>query len=277
MPPIPAEVYKRFMKQSLPIAAIALGALLAGGCATKKYVSQSISPVSGRLDQVSTTQTQQGQKLDQTASNLEKDETELSATKERAMSADTKAGDAINRADSANQAAQQAGQKADQVGRDLGSMKTEFGNTIANLDAYKPVNQTTVNFKFGSDRLDSDAKQALDQMASGQNQYKRFFVTVEGFTDSVGSAEYNNALSQRRANAVVQYLVSNHNIPVYRIQLLGMGKDKPLDDAKTRAARAKNRRVEVTLFSADPGAVAMGGNQQGQSSTTAAGNNASPR
>lgn len=262
------------MKQSLPIAAIALSTLLAGGCATKKYVSQSISPVSGRVDQVSQTQTQQGQKLDQTASNLEKDETELSATKERAMSADNKAGDAINRADAANQAAQQAGQKADQVGHDLGDLKS----TVANLDDYKQINQTTVNFKFGSDRLDSDSKQALDQMASSSgNQYKRFFVTVEGFTDNVGSAEYNNALSRRRADAVVQYLVAQHNIPVYRIHVIGMGKDKPVDEGRNRSARAKNRRVEVTLFSADQGAVAMGNQQQGQSSTVGAGNNSTPR
>ena len=272
-------LYNSSMKQSLPIAAIALGALLAGGCATKKYVTKSITPVSGRLDQVSQTQTQQGQKLDQTAANLEKDETELSATKERAMSADSKAGDAINRADAANSAAQQAGskadqagQKADQVGRDLGELKT----SVANLDDYKQVNQATVNFKFGSDKLDKDSKQALDQMVANQGQYKRFFVTVEGFTDSVGSTEYNNALSRRRADAVMQYLVSEHNIPVYRIHEIGLGKDKPVDDAHTRAARAKNRRVEVSLFSADQGAVATG-RTPGQSSAAGAGNNSSPQ
>lgn len=256
------------MKQSLTVAAVAMGAMLAGGCATKKYVTQSISPVSGRVDTVSQQQTQQGQKLDQTAANQQKDETELSATKERAMTADNKAGDAINRADQAgqkadqaDQKADQAGQKADQVGHDLGDLK----NTVANLDDYKPVGQTTVTFKFNSDKLDNDAKQQLDQTASGQSQYKRFFVAVEGFTDSVGASDYNNALSRRRADAVVQYLVAQHNIPIYRIHMIGMGKDKPLDDARTRAARARNRRVEVTLFSADQVAVAM--NQTGNSAS----------
>jgi outer membrane protein OmpA-like peptidoglycan-associated protein len=250
------------MKQSLPIAAIALGSLLAGGCATKKYVNQSISPVNGRVDQLSQQSNQQGQKIDQTAANLEKTDTELSATKERAMTADSKAGDAINRADQAGQKADQAGQKADQanqrvdqVGKDLGDLR----GVVANLDDYKQVAQSMVNFKFNSDRLDADAKQQLDQMAAGQGQYKRYFVAVEGFTDSVGSADYNNALSRRRADAVVQYLVSQHNIPIYRIHMIGLGKDKPIDDAKTRAARAKNRRVEVSLFSADQGAVAMNG------------------
>ena len=254
------------MKQSLTVAAVAMGAMLAGGCATKKYVTQSISPVNGRVDQLSQQQTQQGQKLDQTATNQQKDETELSATKERAVTADNKAGDAINRADQAGQKADQAGQKADQASQKADQLASQLRDTVANLDDYKPVGQATVNFKFNSDKLDSDAKQQLDRMASGQGRYKRFFVAVEGFTDSTGSADYNNALSRRRADAVVQYLVAQHNIPVYRIHTVGLGKEKPVDDAKNRTARAKNRRVEVTRFSADQGAVAM--NQSGSSASS---------
>ena len=123
--------------------------------------------------------------------------------------------------------------------------------TVANLDDYKQVGATTVNFKFNSDKLDSDAKMALDQMVASQGHYKRFFIAVEGFTDKVGSADYNAALSRRRADNVVTYLVGQHDIPIYRIHMVGLGKDKPIEDANTRAANAKNRRVEVTLFSAD--------------------------
>jgi len=68
------------------------------------------------------------------------------------------------------------------------------------------------------------------------NDYKRFLVAVEGFTDQTGSDAYNAALSRRRADAVVAYLVSQHDIPVYRIQTIALGKDKPVDDARTRAA-----------------------------------------
>lgn len=249
------------MKQSLPITIVLAGALFGAGCATKKFVRQTVDPVSGKLDTVAQQSTQQGQKLDQTSQSLdqtkqtiEKDETELSATKERAMTADNKAGDAINRAD-------QAGQKADQANRDLGDLK----NTVANLDDYKQVAESTLNFKFNSDKLSSDAKQQLDQMVANQTQYKRYFVAVEGFTDTIGSTEYNAALSRRRADAVVEYLVAQHNIPIYRIHMVGLGKMKPIEDAKTRAARAKNRRVEVSLFSADAGAMAM---NNGNSSVT---------
>jgi outer membrane protein OmpA-like peptidoglycan-associated protein len=210
-----------------------------------------VDPVSGKLDQVATKSDQQGQSLDQTKQSLDKtrstqeeDETKLSATNERAVSADNRAGQAIGKAD-------EASQKADQANQGVNDVRSALANTIANLDAYKQVAETTVNFKFNSDKLDSDSKMAIDQMVMNQNQYKRFFIAVEGFTDKVGGAEYNAALSRRRADAVVAYLVAQHDIPIYRIHMVGLGEQKPVEDARNRAANAKNRRVEVTLYSAD--------------------------
>jgi len=243
------------MKPSIPIILIMSGGLVCAvftsGCATKKYVKQQVDPVSGKLDQVATKTDQQGQTLDQTKqsldktrSTLEEDETKLSATNERAVSADNRAGEALNRADA-------AGQKADQANQGVNDVRSALANTIANLDAYKQVAETTVNFKFNSDKLGADAKTALDQMVTDQNHYKRFFVAVEGFTDKTGGAEYNAGLSRRRADAVVEYLVAQHDIPIYRIHMVGLGQQKPVEDASNRAANAKNRRVEVTLFSAD--------------------------
>jgi outer membrane protein OmpA-like peptidoglycan-associated protein len=80
---------------------------------------------------------------------------------------------------------------------------------------------------------------------------KRFVVAVEGFTDKTGSPEYNNALSQRRANAVVNYLVTKHDIPLFRVYMVGLGSQKPADEGRGREARSKNRRVEVKIYSAD--------------------------
>jgi len=71
---------------------------------------------------------------------------------------------------------------------------------------------------------------------------------VEGATDSTGDAEYNYALSQRRADAVIQYLAAQHNVPAYKIYLIGLGKDKPVDSNRTREGRAKNRRVDIRLM-----------------------------
>jgi outer membrane protein OmpA-like peptidoglycan-associated protein len=244
------------------LSIVSLGALLlaASGCATKSYVQKSIDPVNGKVDAQGQQIAQTSQSLQKTQSSLEADETTLSATKETATSADARAGDALTRAGQANDKAtdaanraDQASQQADKVGHDVGDLKTQF----ANMDDYKKVSGATVNFKFDSDKLDADAKQQLDQMATDGNKYKRYFIAVEGFTDQVGSEAYNEALSKRRADAVVAYLVSQHDIPVYRIQMIGLGKDKPVDDAKTREARAKNRRVEVSVYSADPNASPM--------------------
>ena len=235
------------MKPSIPVILIVLASLAGTGCATKKYVKQQVDPVSGKLDQVASKSDQQGQTLDQTRKSLddtratqEQDENKISAANERALSADNHAGDAMNKANGADQ-------KADQANRGLDDLR----GVVANLDDYKQVAETTVNFKFNSDKLDPDAKMAIDQMVANQNHYKRFFVAVAGFTDKTGTQAYNDALSRRRADAVVEYLVGQHDIPIYRIHMVGLGQQKPVEDARNRAANARNRRVEVTLFSAD--------------------------
>jgi len=123
---------------------------------------------------------------------------------------------------------------------------------IANIDDYKVAGNATLLFKFDSAKLTDDGRQQLDQMASGQvGSLKRYFVAIQGFTDKTGTTEHNLDLSRRRAEAVQTYLVALHSVPVYRIQIVGLGEDKPVDEGKGRAAREKNRRVEVTLFSAD--------------------------
>jgi len=222
------------MKRQIEISIIA-SVLLLGGCATKKYVAQQVDPANAKISEVDKNQKN-------TQRQLEADEPKISAADEKASSADARATDAISRADAASK-------KSDQVRADL---RNELNDRIANIDDYKTAGNVTVLFKFDSAKLTDDAKQQLDQLASGQvGSLKRYFVAIQGFTDSIGTPEHNLDLSRRRAEAVQTYLVSQHNMPVYRIQIVGLGKDKPVDEGKTRAAREKNRRVEVTVFSAD--------------------------
>ena len=68
------------------------------------------------------------------------------------------------------------------------------------------------------------------------------------FRFSVGSAEYNYDLSQRRANSVIQYLATKYNVPAHKIYVIGLGKDKPVETNKTKQGRADNRRVDVRLM-----------------------------
>ncbi|HWZ26754.1 MAG TPA: OmpA family protein [Verrucomicrobiae bacterium] len=222
------------MKRQIEVSIIA-SALLLGGCATKKYVAQQVDPANAKISEVDKNQKN-------TQRQLEADEPKISAADEKASSADARATDAIGRADAASK-------KSDQVRADL---RNELNDRIANIDDYKAAGNVTVLFKFDSAKLTDDAKQQLDQLASGQvGSLKRYVVAIQGFTDSIGTVEHNLELSRRRAEAVQTYLVVQHNMPVYRIQIVGLGKDKPVDDGKSREAREKNRRVEVTVFSAD--------------------------
>ncbi len=226
------------MRRSAEVIMLA-GALALGltGCATKKYVAERVDPVNDRLGKVD--QNQQG-----TQKQLDAAEPRISAADEKATSADRRATDAIGRADAASK-------KADQVRADL---RTELNDRIANLDDYKSVGEATVLFKFNSAQLTDDGKAQLDQLAGTQvGTMKTYFVAIEGFTDKVGPADYNLDLSRRRAQAVQTYLVAQKNVPVFRIQIVGLGKDKALNEQKTREERSKNRRVQVTLFSADAG------------------------
>jgi outer membrane protein OmpA-like peptidoglycan-associated protein len=200
------------------------------------------------VDQVGEQTTQNSQQIQNTQSQVkqvdERAQNGISAAQEKASSADQHAGTADQHATDAMNRANQADAKADHA---MDSLR----NVVANLDDYKLRTSATVPFKFNQYRLSPDAKADLDKLAQDVQSNRRFFIAVEGFTDKTGSKGYNEALSRRRADAVVEYLVAQHDIPIYRIHMIGLGDEKPVEEGNTRAARAKNRRVEVKVFSAD--------------------------
>lgn len=222
------------MIRRISIATAALSvAFLSGGCATKKFVSQSIEPMQQRVDQLDQNQTKQGESIAQLNKDVEGHDTEISAAKERIGTAETRIGDAGNRI-SENE-------------RGLNELRSR----IANIDDYREVQQVSVLFGFDKDALTPEAEAQLREVAGSANGGKRFFITVEGYTDQIGSPEYNFALSQRRADRVVRYLVAEFGIPIHRIHVIGLGQERLVEDDNSREARAKNRRVEVKVFSAD--------------------------
>ncbi len=239
------------MKAFLATTCIVTGALLAGGCATKKYVRNTTAPIQAKVDQVGEQTTQNGQQIQNTQTQVkqvdERAQNGISAAQEKASSADQHAATADQHATDAMNKANQADTKADQSMNSVNSLR----NVVANLDDYKLQTSATVPFKFNQYKLSPDAKQDLDKLAQDVQPDKRFFIAVEGYTDKTGSKEYNEMLSRRRADAVVEYLVAKHDIPIYRIHMIGLGDEKPVDEARNRTARAKNRRVEVKVFSAE--------------------------
>jgi len=247
------------MKAFLATTCILTGAMLAGGCATKKYVRNTTAPIQAKVDQVGEQTNQNSTQITDTRNQVkqvdERAQSGISAAQEKAATADQHAGDAMNKANTADQHAAQADQKADQANQAISSLR----NVVANIDDYKLQTSATVPFKFNAWTLTNESKQDLDKLADDVKADKRFFIAVEGYTDNVGTHQYNDALSKKRADAVVNYLVAKHDIPIYRIHMIGLGEEKPVDDARNRAARAKNRRVEVKVFSADQVTASLNG------------------
>lgn len=204
------------------------------GCTTKNYVKQQTTPLINKTNELD----------DMTAKNS-KDIKDVDARAQAGISAvNAKTADVEQKAQAAGQSATSAQQMADAANGRVGVLT----NTVANLDNYHPVAETSVKFGFNKDNLTPKAKEALDQLAGTIASTKGYIIALEGSTDSVGSADYNYDLSQRRANSVIQYLASKYNVPAHKIYVIGLGKDKPLETNKTAAGRADNRRVDVRLM-----------------------------
>lgn len=120
---------------------------------------------------------------------------------------------------------------------------------IGAIDDYVVQSTSTVNFKVGSSVLLPDAKSQLDQVAQTALTMKGYVLEVTGFASADGDAKKNKALSQRRAQAVIDYLVETHNIPLRRISTsYGFGELQAVADNATREGREQNRRVEVKIM-----------------------------
>jgi OOP family OmpA-OmpF porin len=222
------------------------------GCSSKNYVKSQTTPLINKTNELD----------DLTAKNT-RDIKDVDARAQAAIQAvNAKTTEVETKTQTAAQNAQQAQQMADAANGRVGVLT----NTVANLDNYHAVAETSVKFGFDKDNLTPKAKEALDQLAGQIASTKGYIIALEGGTDSVGAADYNYDLSQRRANSVIQYLATKYNVPAHKIYVIGLGKDKPVEDNKTKAGRADNRRVDVRLMTNTAG---------GSTSTPTAGNNPS--
>ena len=120
---------------------------------------------------------------------------------------------------------------------------------ITDLDDYVVQSTATVNFKVGSAVLSAEGKASLDQVAATAVTLKGYVIEVTGFASAEGDTRKNKALSERRAQAVKDYLIEAHNIPLRRMSTsYGYGELQAVADNSTPEGRAQNRRVEVKLM-----------------------------
>lgn len=120
---------------------------------------------------------------------------------------------------------------------------------ITDLDDYVVQTTATVNFKVNSAVLSTEAKASLDEVATAAMTLKGYAIEVTGFASAEGGTKKNKSLSDRRAQAVKEYLIETHNIPLRRMSTsYGFGELQAVADNTTREGRELNRRVEVKLL-----------------------------
>lgn len=241
------------MQKAVLMSTAAAGLMLfSTGCATKRHVRAAIAPVENRVGAVEKRATQAEadvdaleKQLSQTTEIASGAEREAKLAKAMATTADGKAVAAGQRADTANALAEKSMTR-------IGEVETQFGKSIENLyenlDNYQMSRSENITFAFNKAELSKEMKEKLDAFAGSVKDQKKFVIEVQGFADPVGAANYNQELSQRRAMTVARYLSVEHEVPLRRIQMLGVGSVKPVADNKTRAGRMQNRRVEVKVY-----------------------------
>jgi outer membrane protein OmpA-like peptidoglycan-associated protein len=203
--------------------------------ARKKYVARQTEPIRDRINE-----------LDElTASNSKNIKDTDARAQQGIQLASTKANEADQHAIEAGNKAQAAQQTAAQANTRL----TTVEQVVTNIDQYQPSTQTEIIFKSGQTVLSKNAKTALDEMATPLKSQRGYVVEVQGFASGHGQVAIAN--SQKMAESVVRYLVLNHDIPVYRIYLVGMGNAPVPTTASSTEAKPKRvtgGRVEVSLL-----------------------------
>src|ERR1035438_1665485 len=205
--------------------------------ARKSYVKRQTDPIRDRVNELDDLTAANGKAIKDTDA---RSQAGIKLASDKANEADQHAIDAGNKATMAQQTAQQATTRIQTV-----------ETVVGNIDQYKASNQTEIRFKPGQTMLSKNAKDALDEMATGVKGQRGYIIEVQGFSSGKGQTAITN--SQKMAESVVRYLVLNHEIPVYRIYLVGMG-NAPAPTATDETAKTKRLsggRVEISLLKND--------------------------
>ena len=203
--------------------------------ARKSYVKRQTEPIRDRVNELDDLTAANGKNIKDTDARAQAG---IKMASDKANEADQHAIDAGNKATMAQQSAQQATTRIQTV-----------ETVVGNIDQYKASNQTEIRFRPGQSVLSKNAKDALDEMATGVKGQRGYIIEVQGFSSGKGQIAIQN--SQKMAESVVRYLVLNHEIPVYRIYLVGMGNAPTAADEADKPKHTNGGRVEISLLKND--------------------------
>jgi outer membrane protein OmpA-like peptidoglycan-associated protein len=225
---------------AVPIVALAIAGSTA--CATKKFVRTSVGEVNDKVDSL-------GRSVEETQQRTRQNESRIQDVDQRAQAA----------ASQANQAAQQANSAAGQAQSTANAAGTRADAAGAKADAVDKaskrlvfevvLNEAEGNFKFGKADLPDEAKAEIDKMIEQlKADPKGAYFEIEGHTDNVGGKEINQKVGLDRAEAVKKYLYEQHQIPLFKMNVISYGEEKPIAPNKTKDGRAQNRRVVIRVL-----------------------------
>jgi peptidoglycan-associated lipoprotein len=208
-----------------PLFPLLVVLLVSTGCATKKYVIGQVGEVNNKVATLST-------EIENTQQRSQRNETRIDEVNQSAQAA--KAG-----VSEAKDSAAKAFSRAEEAER-LAKGKLLYQVTLSNDKVTFPRNRA---------KLSDDAKKLVDETVGPVVAENRgAYLEIEGHTDSTGSASYNRRLGEDRALAVRDYLHDHYQIALNRMAVISYGGVKPVEDNKTRANRAMNRRVVISVL-----------------------------
>ncbi|MBV8553248.1 MAG: OmpA family protein [Acidobacteriaceae bacterium] len=232
--------------------------LATSGCATKSFVRDQVAATNAKVSAVEA----------KVNDNATKEQTDVSRLQEQITTTDNKVAEVDKSAKQANTTATQANQLAQQNQTAIANNSTAI-DTLGKAMNYTLVAKGDVTFGFNKFELKDADRAALDVLvAKVQNKPRPLFELV-GFTDKVGSTDYNLTLSRRRADAVARYLVKQ-GVPLRGIHVIGLGKEPPppslvadlevVNPNPTRAeAQRLARRVLIRVYTAEASPSSAGG------------------
>jgi outer membrane protein OmpA-like peptidoglycan-associated protein len=206
--------------------------------ARKKYVQRQTEPIRDRVNELDELTANNSKQIKDTDARAQQG---IQLASAKANEADQHAIDAGNKAQAAQTTATQANTRL-----------TTVEQVVGNIDQYKATTQTEIRFRPGQSVLSQNAKTALDDMATPLKNQRGYIIEVQGFSSGHGQTAI--ATSQKMADSVVRYLVLNHDVPVYRIYVVGMG-NAPVPSAsaddQSKTKRTSGGRVEISLLKND--------------------------
>jgi outer membrane protein OmpA-like peptidoglycan-associated protein len=217
--------------RAMTVVGIALVVLFGGACATKKYVrnrvNERVTPLENRTGELEETSRRNTQDIGRLTKDIE---------------------DVRQRTDRAQQQADRAASAAEQANTRVTGVEQSVTDLRSNLDKYTVQKTVTVQFEANESELSPEADAALDELAGQIRDRNGYLLEIQGFASSEGDPVKNELLSQARSESVRRYLAERHNIPLFRMSILGFGTARPVASNDTREGREQNRRVEVRLL-----------------------------